>query len=276
MPRQNAAARILDIAQQIRTRGDGDPVVDAWAAILGVSEAEATTRAHEVGRLLSLLHCEASAVRVGLQSTALEPIAYASTLDRVSASYGLTILGARWNSVTQYYGEDVLAALRIFPALLPDESAILPDEISKIVEMIRNLRSKVEGSSLPERLRDFLLAQVSLLERSIRDYRIQGVTALRDASERAAVEWLRESEMVSQYKDEPAVREVASIWPKVQTVVKNAMFVGTFVGAVLGGLDKSLSVAEKLHLLPERTSPAPSVPLALPPVSAPTDGSIQQ
>jgi hypothetical protein len=100
--------------------------------------------------------------------------------------------------VTQYYGEDVLAALRIFPALLPDESAILPAEISKIVEIIRNLRSKVEGSLLPERLRHFLLAQMSLLERSLRDYRIQGVTALRDASERAAVEWLRESEMVSQ------------------------------------------------------------------------------
>jgi hypothetical protein len=266
MPRQNAASRVLSVAVKVPQQANNTVVLDGWAAVFGVQDQEPTVRGQEVARMLGMLYHQVGIVRADLESRDFDRDAYVPVLDRVTNSLAMTSLGNQWNWVAQFYTPDVIAALRVFPGILPDEAVVEVDEIAQVQTYLGDLRQRVANGELPAEIKYFLIRQIELIDRALRDYAIRGVAAFQEASEQAGFEWLREGQVVAPYKDHAVVQEVGTLWPRVQTLVKRATLIGAFAGTLLGGVDKALHIAKDLRLLPGATQEAPvTFPVPTPP-----------
>jgi hypothetical protein len=250
MPKSNAAARLYTVTRGVHGIDANTLALDGWAVLLNVTTEESVERSLEIVRLLSFLYEQVETVERELKRKGFDNEAYVPTLANVRASLAITALGGIWGNIRSYYTPEVLTALKIYPGILSEEDELEHDDLDAILSQIEVLRQRVEASDLPQQVKDFLYTQLELVSKAVREYPVRGTVAFREASDTAAYEWLKNYSEMLPYKDAPEVQEVGQVWSKLARTVKNAVVIGGFATAFLGGVDTALDVAEKLHLLP--------------------------
>ena len=163
--------------------GLSDPAEVVWSMAMGINlesteyELELLNSLTEIIRLVDL--CE-NAVR---QSTIVNQELHARQLGRVKELI-FQIMGKNWGDIRSEFGEDFLMSLELSGEMLSTEwkeQEISADKLQELQTEIDLLRNRVLESHLDPVLTSALISGLEAMRRSILEYQIFGVEAIRQA-----------------------------------------------------------------------------------------------
>ena len=220
----NSASRLHRILERHNSHPDGIQTLEAWAALLGVTESRPLRRAVAVGELVHAMHRELESAAIGLASADFSKNLYESAFSRVENALSPMLFPNTWNNVKQYLTSDVLIALAFCAEILPNEEAeISSEELASIQSKLDELRSTLDDATLPRRLRSLIEHHVALIERALAEYPIAGATALREAGRTALGEMIEAKDEISSARDTPAVSKLEKAWKTVNEAADVAL-----------------------------------------------------
>jgi hypothetical protein len=132
---------------------------------------------------------------------------------------------------------------------LPDDGApVTQTELSDLRHAVEELRNEVQLSALPSEVKKFVLEQLEIITRAIRDYPLAGVKAFKTAVREAIFNAGEHSEVIAEYKDTHVMASLRQIQERAVKYAKYAIEVSKFVGA-LDSLYHHLQDAPAVHQL---------------------------
>jgi hypothetical protein len=257
---ENSAGRIWSLARNVHSINPNLQVFQGWATLFHVAAVDEQEVAHEVGRLLRLLIDQARAAADGLtKHTNLPPANVATAYDAVTKSASITAFSSQWGWVRGIYTPEVLTRLEDYQFMLPVEDHLEVDEVSAIQAQLQALQEQVDKADLSFRLQQFLREQLSIMERALRDYRVQGAAAFRTASDRAAISIIENADLVREHGSTPVVRETLGFWPRLEKTCKRVVLIGATLHAISKGLHEIPPMVEQLTLPPASAVESPMI-----------------
>ena len=197
-PRYNVAYRLWDLAQRAAQIGEkhnalqpngtrqqtNKPSLLGWQELFGLDESEWEEHAlyQEVLRLMSLVHSQADLLEAVMSPHYSETL-YRPAINSVQAAVKPRHVHGAWQTPKgallkhRRELEFVIEMLGEEPAP-PDE-----DQIEALLTLLQSLRDRVAELNLSPEFESFILAQIAIVERAIRDSSIIGVEAFAIAAD---------------------------------------------------------------------------------------------
>jgi hypothetical protein len=220
----NPASRILRVLEETTSTTDNTQVLEAWANIFFIKEAQPIKRAVAVTQLLQAMHQELELASNGLAKASFSVSLYESAFSKIENAISPMILPNTWNSARQYLSAEVFTALAFCAEILPDEeSQISQEDLIEIQNQVDELRDTLATANLPARLRTLIEHHISLIENALSEYKIVGAKALREAGRAALGEIIEVRAEISESKEEPAIKKLDATWKKVNNVADIAL-----------------------------------------------------
>jgi hypothetical protein len=214
----------LKVLKQASAHKDNTPVLDAWARILGIEEANQARRASIAAELLIAMRRELSVASAGLAKANISQHVYEGALVKIEHAISPLLLPASWNQVKQYVTPDVLTALAFCTEILPDEEAQITDEqLEQIRGAVEALRATLAEPTLPDRLRELVAHHAELIERALNEYPLVGAKALREAARTALGEIIEARDDLTAAKGTEAVSKLEKTWRQVNSIADTAL-----------------------------------------------------
>lgn len=215
--------------------------MDAWAKILRVKGPD-PTRALEIVRQLALINDQISLLEESL-SAVLERAAYIGIIHKLRSGFSVMSLSASWSAYRQYFSEDVLATLRIYPALVGTEPSLERGALEDFISEIVDLSERVDQSGdLHPKVREFLKRQLAFAAKGARDFDLRGVVAITDAADDSFKAWAGAPAEVHENAQHPLVQAVFQLFPK-SAAKGRVVFLGAFFSLLASAASTSTGAA---------------------------------
>lgn len=227
----NAASRVFALLSQAREYQhpiSNTPAMlaqDVWAALLRVEADDESRRHIEVARLLTLAREQLGMARDTVRGhfpDALVDGAY-SELVRI---FDLRHLYNQWSGTHNLINPNVLKDLQYWVAFVPADAAPVDDDtFQQILAFIAEIENELLTRTLPDHARAFLLGQIELVKRAIREYFVVGPDAYTKAYQAAigqvmAYGTLHEREFKKSSVLRTMVKKVGGFWVQLARVVE--------------------------------------------------------
>lgn len=196
------------------------------------------------------MRAEVDILKDELAASKITPARYAGPIESIEAALTVRSLAASWSNFQGYLNDGTITALGLFSEFIrDDESAVEEEGLGEIWGAIETLRERLEhAADFSETVRDYLLRQLAILERAIRDYRIRGAAAFQDAS-LLAFEISRKP-VVETAEEAEQVREVEGLWGRLAKIAKRAVIFHVVLATILDDANKAIDFTQKIGLLP--------------------------
>src|SRR5262249_32769695 len=113
-----------------------------------------------------------------------------------------------------------------------DGVAISPAELSELHAEIVELQKTIHASTLPQDIKRFVLEQLEIILRAIRDYPLAGTKAFKTAVQEAIFHTGEHAEVVAEYQDTPVIGKLKTIQQQVLKYAKYTIEVSKFLASV--------------------------------------------
>ena len=253
----NSIARVHHTLSRASTQHPNDPAWKAWAHAFELptvfKEGSLThSLLHEVASCVSLTYQQLRQGRAQIDRTPFKRETFDPIFDNAEKVLSIGSLEGPWNLSRQHLGSEVLPMLKAYSEALPDDDETTADEIAQLVKQCRQLEELITKHKLPDDLKLFLLRQLDIIQQAIREFRIRGGEAFRDAAYNMAVDAAENQEIVQQH----AKLEPVTVWRQIAFAVakygKWTIMLGKFLKAgqdiveIVSGTYNSLPPGAKL------------------------------
>lgn len=177
----NSAYRILNFIRAARSVGGNTPTTTVWASVFGLDINVAKSDPHFVLQKLSLLRSELELLTSAMESTHFSENLYKPYINNVSRTVSVTNIGASWASYSSNLGADTILAINYCAEILPKETECDFESLTEILNSIDKLREQVKSSDIHQTTKNFVLSQISIIEKAIKNYPISGVESIKKA-----------------------------------------------------------------------------------------------
>lgn len=141
-------------------------------------------------------------------------------------------LASQWSAYSSGFSA-VLPLLLMVGETLPTDSEPISDvQLSELTNAVGKLRSEVQECALPESVKRFVLEQLDIIARAVRDYPLAGANAFKSAVREAIFHAGEHSDIVAEYKDTPVINSLKQIQEKAVNYAKYAIEVSRFIGTL--------------------------------------------
>jgi hypothetical protein len=141
------------------------------------------------------------------------------------------------------------------PESIPEsEPRISAQDLADILQQVGRWDEAVRSGELPDRTKAFLVHQLDLIRRAVRDYAISGAAAFREAAQDAAMAWANEGEVVEPYAEAEEVKAVRGLWSEIQRRAEPVVILWALTRFILLDAPAALERMREWHILP----PAPT------------------
>ena len=127
-----------------------------------------------------------------------------------------------------------------------EEDVIEAEDLNSILADLEELESSLDSSHLPGHLKDLIRAQLERIRTALRNYRVVGARALRDAARAAVMEVVAAQDEIVAHKDSKEVRGFGKLIKRVadaaDAVVKSEKAV-TAATKIYGYIEHFFSVS---------------------------------
>lgn len=220
----NSASRLFKILEQAPSRANNMSTINAWAEILDVSENHPHRRVVVVGELIHAMHRELEYATTGLATANFSKSLYEKAFSQIENALSPMLFPNSWHHVKQYLTPEVLTALAFCSEILPDEEAqISTEENSSIRIKVEELRTILNETDIPLRLRSLIQHHIKLIETALAEYPIVGAKALREAARTALGEMIEAKDEIAVAKNSSAVATLGSVWKTVNQAADVAL-----------------------------------------------------
>jgi hypothetical protein len=216
----NAARRVRNILQAARSVQNPDQsALSAWSKVLG-TEREPGTSLFETVRLLGLLTKEAEKVQLELAQMELDKDDYTHTFQFVFAVTMVTNLDVPWGQLVQQITPETLHQLGLFAQFSTvDEQVVPAEDLANLKQDLDAFLAEVMDNVTDDRLRAFVVKQIRIILRAIREYPIRGAEAIKDGDADFLGTIVSEYEFVREHKGEEVVKKTISFRERMRELV---------------------------------------------------------
>ena len=220
----NSATRIHNLLSAASKQPDSKPVVAGWIEIFGVEEKNAHKQVVLVVNKLNLAFNEIERIRSFLQNSGFNESVYSRTFAKAEAALSPQILHAQWNSIKQHLTPDVFVSLEYCGEILPAEEAVVAaEDLDRIKELIKQLRSLLDDGSVPVALKVLVEHHISIIDAALSDYPIIGAASLKRAAKDAIGDFVANSEIIKENESSSVVKKLGSLWSTVNKVADGVL-----------------------------------------------------
>ena len=181
--RFNSASRVYNVLMKLdANKYQRIQPLDFWAEILDVAQENTSRKAVEVTNKLNILHDELALVRTGMEHTDFSEHLYCDALKNLEQVISVLYLQTNWQSVAQFLKPEALLSLNFCSEILPDEAQQLSDyDVDELQRLLEELKSELDVRNFPDSLDRLIRKHISIIEKAIHDYKIQGYRAVEQA-----------------------------------------------------------------------------------------------
>jgi hypothetical protein len=208
----NSAIRILNVIDSARNQSQNVATAVIWSRVLGLDEAIAQNDPHAVQTELRLVREEVDLLERLMVATKFSKPLFAPYLSNVRSMVSVPNLSAGWSSYSHHAGLDTLLALRYCAEILPSEDEVNFGELQNLLDRAQDLRTELEVSDLDLGLRDFLLSQLDIIEKGIREYPIKGKRALKAALREGLADFATNEDAFKQPGGQMQKAQIKEVW----------------------------------------------------------------
>lgn len=218
----NPAKRILELAQEARSKPDNSQLLEIWGEVFGLEKETIKNDSHLVYEKLALVRSELDLLLKLMNETAFSPSLYEPYLKRIRNTISVNNLSIPWAKLKNNLQDDTLLAIKYCSEILPSESDIDPQDLEKILATIKKLQSELENSSLSAGMYRFLCDQLVIIEHAIQSYPITGGSAIKKAFAAGFTNLAENADNISHSneQDKEKLNEVAGIWSALKSAGK--------------------------------------------------------
>lgn len=217
--RTNPASRLRDLVSPlVDTKGETQ-VLQIWAEAFGVfGSPNSPEYDTEVMGSLQLVRHEIDAIRTHMTSrTDFSPHLYDKSLKVLTKITMAQNLSQKWNNLQRLLSADIILALDWCSEIMPDESQEVSEQlIADIQQKVDDLESALQNDEIPLSLQALGNRHLTLLKRALRNTKVAGKKAFRQAMYEAHADIIDNAEVIVANEARPIMRILREVWAKVK------------------------------------------------------------
>jgi hypothetical protein len=236
MPQRfNTARRIRNILSALKDQATDTRTMVVWASAFQC--ADRPNPQFETYRLLGIFTDQVNQLALEVEALDLEQEDYDETFKNLTQLVGVTNLDMPWREYQPYVTNAMISQLGMIAQISPITEPVIPlEDIEQFKEDLQNFQREVSGSDIDNRLKAFVLQQIEIMLRAIREYPIRGVEAIKAGDAALVTNALSEQELIQEHKGEKVLQETGSFWQRMRSKVPKVTL-SIDVGKILTGVD---------------------------------------
>jgi hypothetical protein len=212
----NSAYRVCATLRAMAERENG-PVVEQWAKVFGITEADRGMLSVTVARLIGLLREQVDLVESQLMAADYSESTYTSQIASARVVATAESLMSEWAELRVKLTPDVIHTFLIFADTLQiEETQLGKDELDGFTRMYKDTTNQIEDAYVPRLVKNFLRQQLKIIANGVREYHVQGMKAFQRASVECAINATTRPAEVDSYSDSEAFKGVARLLKKIK------------------------------------------------------------
>lgn len=240
----NPAKRLLMLIEPLSTRSNQQSASHVWSEAFGLDKSKTSSDPHEIFLKLNLLREELDLVENLMSETDLSPSLYAPYLARIRNVISIRNLDAHWGSYQGHLGVDTILALKYCVEILPSESELAKEELQAVLDKVYELKQEIANSKLSRGVHDFLISQLSIIEKAVLEYPIIGSAAIKRAFRDGFSDLVSHADNLDKEKDKEEAAKVANIWSSLKAAGKEFVETDRIATAYLSIIEKGHSASQ--------------------------------
>lgn len=240
----NSAKRILKLVEQLADKPDQPSAAQVWAEVFGLDAEKANTDPHVVYTRLNLVREEVDLIDSLMRDTKFSEILYEPYLSRVRKAVSVNNINASWNNYKNNLQPDTILALKYCAEILPSEPLLAMEELQGVLDKVYELRQEINNCHLSRGIRDFLISQLSIIERGILEYPIKGSSAIKRAFHDGFSDLASHADNLEKEEDKVEASKVAGIWSSLKTAGKEFVEADRIASAYINLIEKGQAVSK--------------------------------
>ena len=212
----NSAYRVCATLRAMSERESG-PIVEQWAKVFGITEADRGMLSVTVARLVGLLREQIDQVESQLMAADYSETTYTSQIAGARAIATAENLMSDWAELRAKLTPDVIQTFLIFADTLPvQETQLAKDDLEEFTMLYKKAQISIDDAYVPRTVKDFLRNQLKMIANGVREYHVQGMRAFQRASVECAMNAASRPAEVDGYKDTEAVKGILRLLQKIK------------------------------------------------------------
>jgi hypothetical protein len=212
----NSAYRVCATLRAMAERDSG-PIVEQWAKVFGIVEADRGMLSVTVARLIGLLREQIDQVETQLMEADYSESTYTSQMAGARAVATAENLMGEWAEMRAKLTPDVTHTFLIFADTLQVQETQLPkEELDEFTKLYKQAAIQIDDAYVPRPVKAFLRAQLKIIANGVREYHVQGMKAFQRASVECAINAVNRPADVDGYMDAEAVKSITRLLKKIK------------------------------------------------------------
>lgn len=216
----NAARRVRNILERAKGASPDATTLNAWTIVLGTKGPEPEHNQFETLRLLGLVNEQINQVRAEVNRLSLSKSDYEGTFINLSNIVTIGNFLVPWRTYQGHITDETLKQLGIFSQLsVVDEPVVPVEDFSTLKAELLNFREEVLHNITDDRLQAFVLKQIDIILRGVREYPIRGAAAIKDGDAAVVALAISESELIKEHQGNENLEKTSRTWKRFRQLM---------------------------------------------------------
>lgn len=219
----NSAKRILNILINLQGKSPQTSTAQTWAGILGLDKSIVDSDPYELNQKLTLIREELNFVEEKMRGTKFSEALYKPYIDQLKPVVTPNNLAAAWSNYHHNINSELILSFKYCAEILEDELTVDFEELEKLLLKLNEFKKTVNKSILDETTRQFILNQISIIEKAIQNYPITGNIAIKKAFEEGFIDILKstdKADSINSTENFNEKNEMLKLWKELKTIAK--------------------------------------------------------
>lgn len=219
----NSVFRVHRILEGVNKANLNEPAIDVWASVFGIKRI--ARYQFNVIQKLDLFSQELERACESVKGNVeITPDLFETAFSSARQVIDINNLGHNLTRFQNLVNQEKLNLLRICSELLNDEEELIPDEeLEKIAAEIQGLHASINQEYESDKLKQFVLQHLELIQNALQDYFIIGLRAFKSAYYEAHTVIFKDQNLLLKEKDgKQALNKVGKLWKQVCHFVDKA------------------------------------------------------
>lgn len=243
----NSAKRILNILISLQGKSHQTSAAQTWAGILGIDESIVNSDPYELNQKLTLIRDELNLVEKGMDNSKFSDELYMPYINQLKLLVSPNNLAAAWANYAQYINPETILSIKYCSEILDNEDTVDFKELSDLLIKIDEFRKSLNQTKLDEDTYQFILNQISIIEKAIKNYPITGNAAIKKAFKEGMMDIIEKNNEIDNINAGENIhekKELFRIWEKLHSIGKAVVEGDKIATALINLCSKGQSLSD--------------------------------
>ena len=219
----NAARRVRNILDRAKQQQRATPTIEVWSFVFDIRDHRYTefedTR-FEALRCLGLLNEQVQRVKSEVAQLGVAQSDSAEAFQRIVAVVAALNFEVPWEQYRTQITSEALSHLGIYSAMSTEDEQVVPaEDLENLKQDLDAFLAEVMDNVTDERLRAFVVKQIRIILRAIREYPIRGEEAIKDGDAEFLGTIVSEYEVVREHEGEEVVQKTITFRERMRELL---------------------------------------------------------